>query len=100
LLALASLTAAVVTGVPLLHPCLQALPPSTTTTLLSARFAMDGENATMIAETRAGPSHWDDVEANRKDVSSCLARQDGTATLSWSNLVVTVKDVKVGCAHL
>lgn len=37
---------------------------------------------------------WDDVEANRKDVSTCLARLDGTATLSWQNLVVTVTDVK------
>ena len=46
---------------------------------------------------RLGPlqqADWDDVEANRKDVSSCLARQDGTATLSWSNLTVTVKDAK------
>ncbi|PSC72150.1 ABC transporter G family member 11-like [Micractinium conductrix] len=39
-------------------------------------------------------SHWDDVKANRKDVSSCLVRQEGTVTLSWSNLVVTVTDVK------
>lgn len=49
----------------------------------------------MAAAISSEPAaHWDDVEANRKDVSSCLARQEGTATLSWSNLVVTVTDVK------
>lgn len=26
----------------------------------------------------------------RKDVSLCMARQDGTATLSWQDLVVSV----------
>jgi hypothetical protein len=101
LLALASPPAAAVTRVLLLHAGLQALRLSTTTTLLPFRLAMDGNKAPMVASTvaekAAGPSHWDDVEANRKDVNSCLARQDGTATLSWSNLVVKVKDIKVGC---
>lgn len=35
------------------------------------------------------------AEAQRKDISACLARQEGTATLSWSSLTVTVTDVKV-----
>ncbi len=35
------------------------------------------------------------AEAQRKDISACLARQEGTATLSWSKLTVTVTDVKV-----
>ena len=34
------------------------------------------------------------MEAQRKDISACLARQDGTATLSWPHLTVTVTDGK------
>ena len=92
--------AAAVTGGRWLHPCLlaclQALPPLDHHHPPLSRVAMNGDKAPIPAEPATGPSHWDDVEANRKDVSSCLARQDGTATLSWSKLVVTVKDVKVG----
>lgn len=40
------------------------------------------------------------MEAQRKDVSSCLGRQEGTATLSWSNLTVTVTDVKGNDRHI
>lgn len=54
------------------------------------------------ADLLAGPSQalalesaWDNVEAQRKDISACLASPGvggGTATLSWSNLTVTVMD--------
>ena len=33
-------------------------------------------------------------------MSSCLGRQEGTATLSWSNLTVTVTDVKGNDRHI
>jgi hypothetical protein len=44
-------------------------------------------------------AHWDDVEAQRKDLSACGAHQ-GTATLSWSNLTVTVVDRKGAERHI
>lgn len=64
----------------------------------------DGEQCGSVRPTAAAADHsltrprhiarqaleasWDNVEAQRKDISSCLARQEGTATLSWSNLIV------------
>ena len=34
-----------------------------------------------LTPMQALESTWDNVEAQRKDISACLARQDGTATL-------------------
>jgi hypothetical protein len=55
-----------------------------------------GTDGAMAAVPEHPPheGHWDNVEAQRKDISACLARQEGTATLSWSSLTVTVTDVK------
>lgn len=54
----------------------------------AASSLRDNRRPTLVRTLRS-------AEAQRKDISACLARQEGTATLSWSSLTVTVTDVKV-----